>query len=158
MRSLAILTILVVAVLAVGCAERPPRFTIDGCRTIRVLEQDPDCKDGSAPWRRTMQTHCAVTDRFSGCKVGALRYANPAHSDSSSFDDWLEPRYLYARLYDWECPPGVTPPAKQAFHFVDTLVAPMACDDQGNPLPSNPLLRPKPAPSTPPVSKAESEQ
>ena len=159
MRSLTLVTILVVAV-ASGCSTAKD-LKIAHCQSILVVQPDPDCKDGSVPWRRTQQTHCVVSDPTSGCRVGAIQFDNPRYSLSNSAA-LNEPKYFYARLYDWECPVGAVPSARAAHFFFKTLRAPMACDDQGNPLPSNPLLHPKPTslPSSinagdPPVSPSD---
>jgi hypothetical protein len=147
MRSFTTAAILAVTVVATGCAHGPPRFQFGEVKMIWVAEQDPDCKDGSGIWRKTLKGHVVVTDTVTQCRVGAIRVQNPEYSPTSGGDDWFQPRYVYARLYDWECPPGVGAPPDRSL-FVKNLQAPMACDDEGDPLPSNPLLRPKRPPPT----------
>ena len=130
-------TIVVAAITAAGCG--PSHFLVRDCQSIKVLEEDPSHCEGAPPLRRSVKTHCAVIDTISGCKVGAIQVRNPNYANPSN--DWAEPEFVYQRLYDWECPAGIAPP--KGFRFVDFLNAPMACDESDDPLPTNPLLKPR---------------
>lgn len=105
--------------------------TVHDCVDVRIKEYE-DCE--GQPFRVSIKTHCIVSHP-NGCKVGAIQRKNPNYPPNglTTFD---EDPYIYLRLYDWECPEGVTPPF---FKFYDTLTAPLACDPL-TPLPRNSLL------------------
>lgn len=127
--------LLITATLA-ACASKPARFEVNQCHTEIFLDET-DCDKGEPP-RRLEQVHCVVMDRQSGCKVGAVRERNPDY-----MRDIYQPQVNYVRVYDWECPAGVTPPSRHAFRFVG-LYVPVACDPL-TPIPTrNPLLHKDP--------------
>jgi hypothetical protein len=114
------------------------RFVISHCQATWVLDEAP-CDDGSRKTVRYLRTGCALMDSVSACSVGVLRIRNPRHSNDSH--DWAQPDYVYARLYDWECPAGSAPPSRKEFPFAQLLGAPVACDDEEAGLPErSPLL------------------
>lgn len=119
------------------------RFEVTDCEGLWVLEEQP-CADGSRRVKR-LRTGCVLADRVSACRVGVLRILN--EDKGTGANDFVKPDYVYGRLYDWECPAGVSPPPPAAFPFATTFNAPVACDDEepGSP-PTNPLLRKRAAP------------
>jgi hypothetical protein len=132
--------ILVAVILAcTACVSIPPKFAVTDCKKLWVLSQrDPkDCVGDKVEYRRSLATHCTVTNTVRGCKVGALRFSNAKYANPTA--DWDKSPYVYARLYDWECPPGVTPPEAWEFTFISTFMAPMACDEN-TPQSRDPLL------------------
>lgn len=129
------LSVIVAAIVCTGCASTPKQhhFVVDSCQPVVLASVDSkDCPDKIVPWRRAKSTRCRVLDQVSGCAVGAIRVPNPNYANPSN--DWDKPIYLYERLYDWRCPPGVSAPAAADFRFVRNLESPVACDPQ-TPLP-----------------------
>jgi hypothetical protein len=115
------------------------RFVIDRCKAIWVYDEK-SCDSGKPT--RYSRMGCALTDRVTGCEVGLLRVPNPQKPYPLFSIDWSKPDFLYARVWDWECPAGSAPPSRQEFPFAQLMGAPVACDDEEAALPErSPLLK-----------------
>jgi hypothetical protein len=120
----------------VGCVDR--QFTVGERQAVNITYQDCD-EHGRTVSRHAKEWHVVVTDRVSGCVVGALEQLNPQHKLNGP-----HMRIAYVRLWTWECPAGAKPPpdhGRGSFEFMEVRDVPVSCNPD-TPLPAerNPLL------------------